>query len=97
MRREPNPQNGRSWLVYATEQAEGLRDRKAEAESAFYDYLLSGLDETERAAFLNVLDALYLLSKAESRANFPHIRALLEETKREARPAGEKTGRETEK
>ncbi len=97
LRREPNPQDGRSWLVYATEQAEGLRDRKAEAESAFYDYLLSELDEAARAAFLNALDALYLRSKAESRANFPHIRALLEETKREARPAGEKLGHETGK
>ena len=37
LRREPNPYDGRSQLLYATVQAEGLRNAKAEAESAFYD------------------------------------------------------------
>ena len=47
LRREPNPEDGRSQLLYATEQAEGLRNAKAEAESAFYDYLMAGLDEAQ--------------------------------------------------
>ena len=34
LRRAPNPSDGRSQLLYATEQAEGLRNVKAEAESA---------------------------------------------------------------
>lgn len=76
--REPNPKDGRSQLLYATPQAEGLRDTKAEAESAFYDYLLAGLGEEEGAVFLQALDALYHRSKAESRGGFPHMREVLE-------------------
>lgn len=78
LRREPNPEDGRSQLLYATEQAEGLRNAKAEAESAFYDYLMAGLDEAQQTAFLDALDALYRRSKEESRAGFPHLKAVLE-------------------
>lgn len=77
LRREPNPKDGRSQLLYATEQAEGLRNAKAEAESAFYDYLMAGLDEAQQTAFLDTLDALYRRSKEESRAGFPHLKAVL--------------------
>ena len=73
-----NPSDGRSQLLYATEQAEGLRNVKAEAESAFYDYLMEGLDEAERASFLTALDKVYRRSKAESRAGFPHLRSVME-------------------
>ena len=73
LRREPNPEDGRSHLLYATAQAEGLRNAKAEAESAFYDYLMTGLDEAQQAAFLSSLDILYRRSKEESRARFPHL------------------------
>lgn len=78
LRREPNPEDGRSQLLYATEQAEGLRNAKAEAESAFYDYLMAGLNEAQQKAFLDTLDALYRRSKEESRAGFPHLKAVLE-------------------
>ena len=77
LRREPNPKDGRSQLLYPTEQAEGLRNAKAEAESAFYDYLMAGLDEAQQTAFLDTLDALYRRSKEESRAGFPHLKAVL--------------------
>lgn len=77
LRREPNPEDGRSQLLYTTEQAEGLRNAKAEAESAFYDYLMAGLDEAQQTAFLDTLDALYRRSKEESRAGFPHLKAVL--------------------
>ena len=77
LRREPNPEDGRSQLLYATEQAEGLRNAKAEAESALYDYLMAGLDEAQQTAFLDTLDALYRRSKEESRAGFPHLKAVL--------------------
>ena len=63
LRRAPNPNDGRSQLLYATERAEGLRNTKAEAESAFYDYLMAGLDEAEQTAFLAALDVLYRRSK----------------------------------
>ena len=78
LRRAPNPSDGRSHLLYATEQAEGLRNAKAEAESAFYDYLMEGLDEAERVSFLTALDKVYRRSKAESRAGFPHLRSVME-------------------
>lgn len=78
LRREPNPKDGRSHLLYATAQAEGLRNAKAEAESAFYDYLMAGFDEAEREAFLSALDKLYRRSKEESRAGFPHLKAIAE-------------------
>ena len=74
LRREPNPKDGRSQLLFATDRAEGLRNAKAEAESAFYDYLMAGLGEEEQGAFLGMLDTLYRRSKAESRAGFPHLR-----------------------
>ncbi len=83
LRREPNPSDGRSQLLYATEQTEGLRNAKAEAESAFYDYLMAGLDESQQAAFLASLDTLYRRSKAESRAGFPHLRPVFEEVAHE--------------
>ena len=78
LRRAPNPSDGRSHLLYATAQAEGLRNAKAEAESAFYDYLMEGLDEAERVSFLAALDKVYRRSKAESRAGFPHLRSVME-------------------
>ena len=78
LRRAPNPNDGRSQLLYATERAEGLRNTKAEAESAFYDYLMAGLDEAEQTTFLAALDVLYRRSKEESRARFPHLRPTVE-------------------
>ena len=45
LRREPNPRDGRSQLLFPTEKAEGLRNAKAESESAFYDYLMAGLED----------------------------------------------------
>ena len=80
LRREPNPKDGRSQLLYATEQAEGLRNAKAEAESAFYDYLMEGLADDAREEFLAALETVYRRSKEESRAGFPHIRKRMEES-----------------
>ena len=77
LRREPNPEDGRSQLLFATPQAEGLRNAKAETESAFYDYLMEGLSESDRETFLNLLDVVYRRSKAESRAGFPHLKDVL--------------------
>ena len=76
--RRANPADGRSQLLFPTEKAEGLRNAKAESESAFYDYLMAGLEDEDRARFLAALDVLYRRSKEESRAGFPHIRPLLE-------------------
>lgn len=85
LRREPNPEDGRSQLLFATEQAEGLRNAKADAESAFYDYIMAELDDETRAAFLDTLDKVYMRSKEESRAGFPHLTAILEEKANESK------------
>ena len=51
LRREPNPKDGRSQLLYATEQAQSLRNSKAQIETCFYEWLLAELLEEERTAF----------------------------------------------
>ena len=79
LRREPNPADGRSQLLYPTEKAEGLRNTKADVETIFYNYLMEGLDPETRQTFLEALDVVYRRSKTESRAGFPHLKALAEE------------------
>ena len=71
--RRDNPQDGRSQLLYATEQAHGLRNSKAQIEACFYEWL----PEAERDAFCQTLNTLYLRSRKESRSGFPHMGALM--------------------
>ena len=76
--RRENPQDGRSQLLYATPQAESLKNSKASIEAAVYEWLLSDLDDAEKAEFCETLDRLYRRMKAESRAGFPECRRLIE-------------------
>ena len=76
--RRENPQDGRSQLLYATPQAESLKNSKASIEAAVYEWLLSDLDDAVKAAFCETLDRLYRRMKAESRAGFPECRRLIE-------------------
>lgn len=71
--RRPNPEDGRSQCLYATEKAESLKNSKATLEASFYEWLLSGLSDGDRAEFSRILDILYERSKEESRMGFPHI------------------------
>lgn len=71
--RKPNPDDGRSQLLYATEKAEQLKNSKANIESVFYDWLLEGLDANEKQTFCELLDKLYWRSKEERRAGFTHV------------------------
>ncbi len=71
--RKPNPSDGRSQLLYATEKAESLKKSKAHIEAVFYEWLLDELSEEEKAQFVQTLDKLYLRSKAQSRAGFPDV------------------------
>lgn len=77
LRREKNPADGRSQLLYPTEQAQNLKNSKAHIESVFYEWLLSSLDEQEQQEFARLLDVLYTKCKEESRAGFPHMERLL--------------------
>lgn len=71
--RQDDPNDRRSQLLYPTEKAEAMKSSKAEIETAFYEYLTAALSEEEAETFANLLNKLYVASKAESRAGFPHF------------------------
>lgn len=71
--RKDDPTDKRSQFIYPTDKAETLKESKAEIESEFYEYLVSALDEGEAETFAKLLDKLYVASKTESRAGFPHF------------------------
>lgn len=77
--RKPNPADGRSQLLYATEAADGLRNSKAHIEEVFYTWLLEDLDREEAEQFCATLDKLYQKSKAQRKANFRDVAARLEQ------------------
>ena len=79
LRREPNPKDGRSQLLFATEKVERLKNSKAHIESQFYEWLLEVLSKEERAEFVRVLDILYHRCKAESKAEFPEMSKIIKE------------------
>ena len=72
--RRDAPNDRRSQLLYPTEKAESLKASKAEHEASFYEYLTSVLSADEARAFASALNRLYVASKEESRAGFPHFR-----------------------
>ena len=71
--RRDDPKDRRSRLIYPTEKAETLKSSKAEIEASFYEYLLSTLTAAEAETFAALLNRLYIASKSESRAGFPHL------------------------
>lgn len=77
--RRPNPADGRSQLLYATEAADGLRNSKAHIEEVFYTWLLEDLDREEAEQFCATLDKLYQKSKAQRKADFRDVEARLEQ------------------
>ena len=71
--RREDPKDRRSQLLFPTEKAESMRSSKAEIEASFYEYLIGTLTEEEANTFALLLDKLYIVSKTESRAGFPHL------------------------
>ena len=71
--RRPNPEDGRSQLLYATEKADSLKNSKAHIEAVFYEWLLEDLPEEEKQAFCDVLDKLYRKSKHQRQAGFVDV------------------------
>ena len=53
--RKPNPEDGRSQLLYATEKAEKLKNSKAHIETVFYEWLLSELPGRQKKASVRLL------------------------------------------
>ncbi len=70
-----DPNDRRSHILFPTKKAEELKADKVVIESSFYEYILSSLTEKERETFAALLDKVYLASKKESRAGFPHLRS----------------------
>ena len=77
--RKPNPWDGRSQLLYATEKAEKLKNSKAHIETVFYEWLLSELPGEEKEGFCKTLDTLYWKSKWQRQKGFTDVAKLLEE------------------
>ena len=75
--RRPNPKDGRSQLLYATEKAEHLKNSKTHIETVFYEWLLEDLSESERSVFCETLDRLYWKSKMQRRNGFTDVTARL--------------------
>ncbi len=71
--RKPNPEDGRSQLLYATEKADSLKNSKASVEALYYEWLEESLSPEDNAAFCRMLNTLYARSKAESKAGFPQL------------------------
>lgn len=71
--REPNPEDGRSRLLYATEKADSLKNSRASVEALYYEWLEEALTPGDKAEFCRILNALYIRSKAESKAGFPKL------------------------
>ena len=80
--RKPNPKDGRSQLLYATDKAEDLKNSKAQIEAIFYEWLLDELPEDEKEAFCKTLDTLYWKSKRERQAGFVDVARLVAERER---------------
>lgn len=75
--RKPNPDDGRSQLLFPTEKAEALKNSKAQIEAEFYDWLLAPMEEEDRAEFARLLETVYRRCKAESHAGFPEMTQLI--------------------
>ena len=71
--RRDDPNDKRSQQIYPTALAETLKSSKTEVESAFYEYLTTALTAEEASVFAALLDKLYIASKTERRAGFPHF------------------------
>ena len=59
LRREPNPDDGRSQLLFATEKSDELKNSKAHLEAVFYEWLTEPLSEAERKELARMLDILF--------------------------------------
>lgn len=71
--RRPNPDDGRSRLLFATEKADSLKNSKASVEAMYYAWLEEAFTPEEDEEFCRLLSVLYVRSKAESKAGFPNL------------------------
>ena len=79
VRREPNPDDRRSQLLYATQKGEAIRSSKAHVEEVFYEWLTEPLSEAEREELARLLEILVCRCREERDAEFPNVTRLLGE------------------
>jgi len=68
--RRPDPADGRSNLIFPTDQAYKVRDARVECEEAFFAWLMLDADPEDVPAFLRVLEHVYQKAKNERRNGF---------------------------
>ena len=73
LRRETNPADRRSRLLYATHKAEELKNSKAHLEELFYEWLLEPLNAQEQEELARLLAVLEPRCREEWRAGFPNV------------------------
>ena len=73
LRREPNPADGRSQLLFATEKGDAIRSSKQHLEELFYEWLLEPLSQTEQEELARLLAVLEPRCREEWRAGFPNV------------------------
>lgn len=83
VRREPNPADRRSRLLYATEKADELKDSRAHLEELFYQWLMEPLMPGEREELARLLAALEPRCMEERRNGFPNVKRLLAQKQRD--------------
>lgn len=71
--RQPNPQDRRSQLLFATQKADALKNSKAAVEALYYEWLEEALSPRDNEEFCRILNILYTRSKEESKAEFPNL------------------------
>ena len=71
--RKPDPNDGRGKQLFATEQANAVKNSKVAVEAFFYEWLMEEVTDDEKEIFLSVLDRIYWKSKNERRADFKNL------------------------
>ncbi len=71
--RKLDPNDGRGKQLFATEQANAVKNSKVAVEAFFYEWLMEEVTDDEKEIFLSVLDRIYWKSKNERRADFKNL------------------------
>ncbi len=80
IRREKNPADGRSQVIFPTKKAETVKSSKAYIEALFYEWLTEAFSEQEKREFSRLLNKIYLRCKQESKENFPTMTMRIQKT-----------------
>lgn len=79
LRREPNPDDGRSQLLFVTEKADELKNSKAHLEETFYEWLTEPLSQGEREELARLLEVLLQRCREGREDCFAAVKEKIEE------------------